>query len=54
MVLYSLLFIAGLFLCVTLVSILEASNFIKVRTPSGYILIAVMLEIAITLLIVDL
>lgn len=51
---YGLLFIAGLFICVTFVSILEASNFIRVRTPSEYIVIAVLLEIAITLLVVDL
>ena len=54
MILYGLLFIAGLFPCVTLVSILEASRFIRLKNPSEYLVIAVLLEIALTLLLVDL
>lgn len=51
---YGLLFIAGIFLCVTIVSVLEAGKFITIRHPSAYFFFAVVLEILITLLVVKL
>jgi len=51
--LYGLAFIAGLFLCITLVSVLVNNKFISIRYQSEYFFLAVILEIAITLLLVD-
>lgn len=52
--LYGLLFIAGMFLCVTLVSVLEANKIITIRYTSEYFFLAVVIEIAITLMFVKL
>lgn len=51
--LYAGIFLLGLFLCITLVSVLEYGRFIKIRYQSEYFFIAVLIEIAITLLLVD-
>ncbi len=50
-ILYGLLFIAGMFFCVTIVSVLEANKFITIRHPSAYFFFAVVIEIVITLLV---
>ena len=52
--LYGLLFLAGIFLCVTIVSVLEANKIIRIRYTSEYFFLAVLLEIVITLLLVKL
>ncbi|MBL0270718.1 MAG: hypothetical protein IPP99_19140 [Chitinophagaceae bacterium] len=51
--LYGLAFLAGLFLCITFVSVLVNNRFISIRYQSEYFFLAVILEIAITLLLVD-
>ncbi|MBK6827622.1 MAG: hypothetical protein IPG86_12465 [Chitinophagaceae bacterium] len=51
--LYGVAFIAGLFLCITFVSVLVNNKFISIRYQSEYFFLAVILEIAITLLLVD-
>lgn len=52
-VLYGLIFILGLFLCLTLVSVLVYSRFITIRYQSEYFFLAVIIEIGITLLLFD-
>ena len=52
-VLYGFAFIAGLFLCITFVSVLVNNRLISIRYQSEYFFLAVILEIAITLLLVD-
>lgn len=52
--LYGLLFIAGMFLCMTLVSLLEANRLITIRYTSEYFFFAVVIEIAITLMFIKL
>jgi hypothetical protein len=47
-VLYGLLYIAGLFLCLTIVVALANSKIISIRYPSEYFFFAVVIEIVIT------
>ncbi|MGQ0738802.1 MAG: hypothetical protein ACT4OJ_07055 [Bacteroidota bacterium] len=51
-VLYGLVFLAGLFVCITIVSVLEINKIITIRYPSEYFFIAVIIEIALTLFII--
>lgn len=50
-VLYGLLFIAGIFLCLIVVVALEAGKIISIKYPSQYFFFAVLIEIAVTLVL---
>lgn len=49
---YGLIFILGIFVCLTIVSVLETNRLITIRHPSEYFFFAVIIEILLTLFIV--